>query len=349
MQVMGDYVVQQIGVSEQRATEIAAQQARLVLADYSREATTEAAARINKLDERVVELLSAEGRLDALQDPAYQIVLKKAQIGAASTDREGDYDLLARLLGQRASQESRYVRASVDRAVQVVDMIDDTALQGLTMLWIVTVITPGGSTLSQGVGQLEELVQRFQYENLPLGRRWLDHLDMIDLVRVTPRGLTTLKKFVPFFAEKWPGFLSIGIDGAAAAEIKVQSLQRGITALRVTEHDLKPGHYRLPYHSLDQLRTIMKVKQVSGEDLEFVVDLARDQGNLEVRDESLMPQFEAAITASPILSKVRNWWDQIIDYPVPTSAGITIAYANSRRYHQFENTKGLTEYLEQST
>lgn len=347
MQVMGDYIVQ--GVTEQRAAEIADQRARQVLGEYSREAAPEAFDRIKALDGRVIRLLSVEGNLDALRDPAYQIALQKAQVGAASTDREGDYDLLARLLGQRASQDSRFVRASVDRAVQVVDMIDDAALQGLNMLWIVTVLTPGGQRMDQGVGQLEDLLTRFPHDNLPEGRRWLDHLDMIDLVRVTPGGLTTLKKFVPLFADKWPGFMSTGIERAGAADIKAQSLERGVNSLRVVEHELKPGFYRLPYYSFDHLRSVMRANQVSGEDIEFVVSLARDQGNLEIRDESLMPQLDEAITASPVLSKIRTWWDQIPDYPQATSAGITVAYANSRRYHQFENTVGLTEYLEQST
>ncbi len=203
--------------------------------------------------------------------------------------------------------------------------------------------------MDQGVGQLEDLLTRFPHDNLPEGRRWLDHLDMIDLVRVTPGGLTTLKKFVPLFADKWPGFMSTGIERAGAADIKAQSLERGVNSLRVVEHELKPGFYRLPYYSFDHLRSVMRANQVSGEDIEFVVSLARDQGNLEIRDESLMPQLDEAITASPVLSKIRTWWDQIPDYPQATSAGITVAYANSRRYHQFENTVGLTEYLEQST
>jgi hypothetical protein len=228
-------------------------------------------------------------------------------------------------------------------------MIDDAALQGLNMLWFVSVMTPGGQSMTQGIGQLEDLLGRFPSDNLPQGRRWLDHLDMIDLVRITAGGIATLKKFVPLFADKWPGFFSTGIDEATAAGIMKQSLQRGINCLQIVEHELKPGHYRLKYYGLGQLRVVMKANAVPDEDIEFVVNLARDQGNVEMRDDSLIPQLEAAIEASPLLSRIRSWWDQIPDYPQATSAGVAIAYANSRRYYEFENINGLAEYLEQST
>lgn len=344
---MGDYVVQQ-GVTEQRAAEIADQQARLVLAEYTKEAADVASARIEKLDARVVGLLSDEGKLDALQEPAYQIALKKAQMGAASTEREGDYDLLARLLGQRANQDSRFVRASIDRAVQVVDMIDDAALQGLNMLWVVSTFTPGGDTLETAIRSAEGLLGLFPRDKLPTGRRWLDHLDMIDLVRVTPGGLTTLRKFVQFFSEKWRGHLSVGVERTVAAEIQTECQQRGVEPLRVVEHELKPEYYRLPYQSTEHIRRIMTARQVPDDDIEFLIALARDKGKVDVLDESLVPRLEEAIAASPVLAEIRTWWDQVPDYPLPTSAGITIAYANSRRFHDFENVYGVAEYLEQS-
>ncbi|WP_457950470.1 LPO_1073/Vpar_1526 family protein [Pseudarthrobacter sp. alpha12b] len=347
-QIMGDLIIHQ-GVTEQRAAEIADERARLVLRDYSMESAPEAFARIKQLDRRVVELLSAEGKLDALKDPAYQIALQKAQVGAASTDREGDYDLLARLLGQRAEQDSRYVRASVDRAVQVVDMIDDSALQGLNLLWIILTLTPGGETVSAGTKLLETLLTRFPYDNLPNGRRWLDHLDMIDLARITSGSITTLKKFVDIFADRWPGFLSTGFQEDVAADILKSCLERKVPALRIVEHDLKPGYYRLPYHSTVQLRNVLAASVVMGDDADYVIELAREKGNLDTKDESLVPKLEEAIAASQALSKIRTWWDQIPDYPTITAAGVAVAYANSLRYHDFSDIRGLAEYLELST
>ncbi|MDP9692700.1 UNVERIFIED_ORG: hypothetical protein J2X79_000229 [Arthrobacter globiformis] len=338
----------QQGVSEERAAEIADQRARLAIEEYSKEAQSIAFPRMQELDTRVIRILSDEGKLGALADPAYQIALQKAQVGAASTEREGDYDLLARLLGQRASQDTRFVRASVDRAIQVVDMIDDSALQGLNMLWAIGALTPGGVSLDVGIKQAEELFGTFPHDKLPMGRRWIDHLDILDLVRVVPAGITTLKKFVPFFAERWPGFLSVGMEGEVAAEVKIQCLERGIDALGIVEHELKPGYYRLPYRDAAQVRSIMQARKMADTDIEFVAELARDKGKVDVLDDALVPKLEEAISGSSVLSQLRTWWDQIPDFPQATSAGITVAYANSRRFHDFENVTGLAAYLEQS-
>jgi hypothetical protein len=177
----------------------------------------------------------------------------------------------------------------------------------------------------------------------------MDHLDMIDLVRITSGSITTLKKFGQFFADRWSGFLSVGVDEATAAEIIMSCHERKVAALTFVQHEIKPDHLRLPYNGTIQLRAVLKEARLSAEDSEFVLALARDKGNLEVRDEAMVAKLEEAIAASPLISKVRTWWDQIPDYPSITSAGITVAYANSRRYHQFEKTRGLAEYLEYAT
>lgn len=347
-QILGDLVINQ-GVTEERAAEIADKRARLVLEEYSREAAPEAFARIKELDQRVVSILAHEGKLDALREPSYQIALQKAQISAASTEREGDYELLARLLGQRANQASRFVRASVDRAVQVVDMIDEAALRGLNMMWVISAFTPGGTSLSQGVQLLEDLLGNFPAHELPRGQRWLDHLDIIDLVRVTPGSLTKLKNFVQLYADRWPGFLSVGVEEDVAKKVYGQSIELGVDVLRLVEHDLKPGYYRLPFHSANQMRNIMRDQKLPEDRIESAIEIALSSCNLETKDDTLIPELTELFTASAALKEIAEWWDQIPDYPQPTTAGVTVAYANSRRYHQFENTTGLAEYLEQST
>ncbi|MDK1361934.1 hypothetical protein QNO00_16910 [Arthrobacter sp. zg-Y1219] len=336
-------------MTEERAAEIADKRARLVLEEYSREAAPKAFARIQELDQRVVSILANEGKLDALREPSYQIALQKAQISAASTEREGDYDLLARLLGQRANQDSRFVRASVDRAVQVVDMIDDAALRGLNMMWVISAFTPGGNSLGQGVKLLEGLLGKFPSHELPRGQRWLDHLDIIDLVRIIPGSLTTLKKFVPLYADKWPGFLSMGVEEDVAKKVHGQSTELGVAALQMVAHDLKPGYYRLRFHSTNQMRNVMREQKLPEDKIESAVEIALSVCNLETKDDALVPKLEELVAASDALKEIADWWDQIPDFPQPTTAGITVAYANSRRYHQFENTTGLAEYLEQST
>lgn len=117
IQVAGDFI---FGDTEQRAAEIAADVAREVVAQYTIEASDIASARVSAFDARLVTHMESLELLEAFRDPAFQMLLRKAQIGAASTDREEDYDLLARLLSERAQQQERRHKASIARAVEVV-------------------------------------------------------------------------------------------------------------------------------------------------------------------------------------------------------------------------------------
>lgn len=130
VQVAGDLVIVQ-GVTEERALQIARDAARDIISEYSAESHQVADERISKFDQAMVRNLSQSDLLGALGDPALQVTLRKAQIGAASTEREADYEILAALIDDRAKRSSdRPVRAGINRAVEVVDQLDDAALGG---------------------------------------------------------------------------------------------------------------------------------------------------------------------------------------------------------------------------
>jgi hypothetical protein len=140
------------------------------------------------------------------------------------------------------------------------------------------------------------------------------------------------------------------MDEEAAADLTKSCLERNMAAPRIVSHDLKPGYFRLAYHSIQQLRAVLQNLAVehhyTDENIDYVLGLAREKGHLETREEALVPKLEEAISSNAFLSKVRTWWDQIPDYPSITSAGVAVAYANSRRYHDFADIRGLAEYLE---
>jgi hypothetical protein len=77
IQVAGD-LIQINGVTEQRAAEIAREQSRIAIQEFTAEATAEASSRIDKLDAKVVTELSSGGLLEAFSDSAFQILLRKA-------------------------------------------------------------------------------------------------------------------------------------------------------------------------------------------------------------------------------------------------------------------------------
>jgi hypothetical protein len=81
-----------VGITEQRATEIAEAKAREIVETKLAEAKETARMRLEVFDDILVRRLNEERKLDAFGDPAYQVLLGKAQHAAASTERADDYD-----------------------------------------------------------------------------------------------------------------------------------------------------------------------------------------------------------------------------------------------------------------
>ena len=98
-QVAGDLV---IGLTEDRAREIALSTARSVMSEYTDEAKETGFQRVEQFDEKLVFALSSEAQLAIFRDPAFQLLLKKAQLSAASSERINDHDVLVKLLSDRA-------------------------------------------------------------------------------------------------------------------------------------------------------------------------------------------------------------------------------------------------------
>ena len=87
------------GVTEERVRAIFSEMIPTALQAYTSDAYALANQRIGKLEDNVwPKLDKVDGLLQAFADPAFQILLRKAQQAAAATEREDDYALLSELL-----------------------------------------------------------------------------------------------------------------------------------------------------------------------------------------------------------------------------------------------------------
>lgn len=333
LQVAGDVHYHQ-GVTEQRAAEIAEYKAEQAISRYTAEAGPIAAARVKAFDETLVKHFAREELLDAFKDPSFQILLLKAQMGAASTDREDDYELLSRLLSERATQQERRHKASIDRAVQVVDHLDESALQGLTISWCITQFTPMSGFVGQGLDVLESLYAQYPTDDLPLGADWLDHLDTLDAVRITPN-VSTLKPLTTFWSEKMRGYVVPGFDDQKAQEIigKCEAEDVAIHGLPIVEHELRAGFKRLAAVNEPVLRDLAeKVNGVTSDRVERLLTIARDDAGLGQVHGDALDNFERAVDARPTLAKIREWWSQIPSSFHIAGVGKVLARSNATRY-----------------
>lgn len=332
LQVSGDLVIHQ-GISEERAREIADETMRAVVSEYTEEANAIGSARIAELDGRVVRQLADSGYLGAFADPAFQVLLKKAQIGAACTDRESDYDVLTRLLDDRVRRGAdRPIRAGIDRAVQIVDQLDESALVGLTVFRAVQQFSPSSGGVREGLETMDTLFGQLLVVPLPDGNEWLDHLDILDAVRVNPSG--TLKTFHQFYPEaQFPGYLAAGVEAGSEAEAHlVASLVVENIQVPLVAHELRPGHLRVPFSTSKNLENALaKHPRLSPAARETLLRVAQEDAGLGLVDTTLIGPVMDMVDALPSLGAVKRWWDEIPSACQLTAVGRVLATANAKR------------------
>ncbi len=177
------------GIDEKRAREIVDEKLREVLHEYTEEATETARARINQFSNDLIPRLVKNDLLDALKDPSIQMLLIDAQKTAVSSERYEDYGLLSELLIHRAKNNNNYnVRASVSRAVKIVDEISDEALLGLTVAYAVQKWIPKAGMIDKGLEVLDSLFGKIIYNSLPQGSEWLEYLELLDCIKINSFG-----------------------------------------------------------------------------------------------------------------------------------------------------------------
>ena len=90
------------GISEQRAREICLEIAKKAIEENTAGALEIANKRLDEFKSILIpDIEKIEKNFNSFSDPAFQILLKKAQLTAACTERSYDYKILAELLVHR--------------------------------------------------------------------------------------------------------------------------------------------------------------------------------------------------------------------------------------------------------
>lgn len=340
-QIAGNLVVYE-GVSEERAYEISKKAFRDMYEKYSEESYPTAAGRVEQLDMRYIPRLAGAGRLGALADPAFQVTLRKAQLGAASTERDSDYELLAGLLSDRAERaDSRPVRAGINRAVEVVDQIDDESLTGLTVMSLALSVIPTAGGVEGGVEALEKILAPvMEGQPLPAGREWLEHLDILDAVRIDR--IQEFKPFKEHWCERTPGYLATGALAGSVEDLE-GSREFGDMGLpnMVIDHELKPGYRRIASPTVGVLTQWLEAEKVPEHLHERAQRIASDVYGLGRIDNDLTSGFMERVYASPHQARLGAWWDAFPHHFSLTVVGKVLARANLKHLDSEGIFRGL--------
>lgn len=345
-QLQADQIVVNIGIDEKRAREIYQEMNLQLRKDYSQEALSIANSRVAEFENRLLpKMENVDGALEAFADPSFQLLLVEAQKTAASTERPADYDLLSELLIYRFQKgENRVTRAGISRAVEIVDEISDDALLGLTVSHAMSQFFPTSGDIHQGLNVLNDLFGKIIYGMLPSGTEWLDHLDILDAVRINSFG--NLKKIKQFYPEILAGYIDVGIEKDSENHQKAIEIltSKRIASSIIVEHALNKDFVRVNLSSKNQVNSLnlqhlqIKDGQISLQPIplsEEQITALNDVYNLYKKDEKLKQEninkFMEEWDKRPNLKILREWWDNIPTSYQLTSVGKVLAHSNAQR------------------
>ncbi|KRF27247.1 hypothetical protein ASG91_12255 [Phycicoccus sp. Soil802] len=268
-----------------------------------------------------------------MADPAFQVALRKAQIGAASTERDNDYDILAALIEDRAKRaDDRPVRAGINRAIEIVDQMDSQALRGLTVYAAAAQYSPLNGDVDEGLGAMDRMLEQLSEGlELPSGRAWIEHLDVLGAVRQD--SIQSFKKLADYWTEKTPGYLSVGLPAGAEEGTAAIAELRDVHRISVAPvpHTFKPGYERLPFTGSNGFRSLLVGAGKSDAEAEAAAAVASSAYKLDERDDSLVPAYRERLCTLPTLNQIAGWWDEFAVFFSVTPVGSVVARANSKR------------------
>ncbi len=335
-----------LGIDEKRAREIYHEMNLQVRKDYSLEALDIANKRITEFENKLMpKMEEVDGALEAFTDPSFQLLLVEAQKTAASTERPADYELLSELLIHRFKKgANRFTRAGISRAVEIVDEIDDDALLGLTVLHAVSNFMPVSGDIHNGLNVLNNLFGKLFYEKLPVGRDWLDHLDILDAVRLSTFG--NLKKIQEYYPEQLTGYVDVGIEKNSENYDSVMEIlnNNNIPQDILITHIFNANFVRLNIPHKNKISSILlqqqifdgiKIKTVSiplsSEQinaLNSIYELYKQDNNIKQENIKLFMEEWDKNTNLKIL---KDWWDNLDVLIQITSVGKVLAHSNAQR------------------
>lgn len=334
------------GIDEKRAREICSETYAIARRDFTADAYACANARVQQFENSLIpKMLQIETALSAFSDPAFQFLLASAQRTAAATERNADYDMLSELLICRIEKgQSRKTRAGISRAVEIVDKIDDDALCALTVCHAVNKLVPKANGCKEGLKVLSDLFGKLIYMELPLGMDWIDHLDILDTVRINTFGKP--KKIGEYYPDKLKGYSAAGIDTRTDNYQKALELLSSINlnSSVLIANELLPNYVRLPVVNRAKIKQLNRssTKIVNGVVTEVFERLSENDiavleniWGLYTTDTTIVQNVITAFMSEwdsyPSLKMLHTWWDSLPCVFDITHVGTVLAHTNARR------------------
>ena len=204
-----------IGIDEERARNICKEEYAIAKANWTQEAQGIAQERVIALEDKLIpKMKQHDETLKIFGDPAFQFVLRKAQVSAAASGEERDLDMLSELIVHRAEQNGNRERTlGIAKAIEIIDQIPESSLIGLSIFYAISAYVPGTHDVHQGLRVLDNLYKSILNDvELPVGKQWIENLDVLSAVRIGSSGIQSFKKMEEFLPNILAKYLPIGIE-----------------------------------------------------------------------------------------------------------------------------------------
>ena len=331
-----------IGITENQARDICRAECAIALQNWAFQAGAFAEARIQKLEDKVLpKMLSYDNKLSIFGDPGFQILLRRAQIVAASSERENDYEMLSDLLLHRAEQhENRERRLGISKAIEIVDQIDDLALIALSIVYAVSKFTPTSNRLHDGLNILNNLYGKIlDGHKLPTDSSWMEHLDLLSAIRLGTKGLQSFKKMEEYIPEQLNNYFEAGLQtDSDDYKLVIEKFKSSAIPLSCFEpHPLKDGYVRLTTpKEIDNISLFLQTPQGTiqiplSEQQKKAFKFANEINfRLNCKDSEMTKSFWNIWDHYQYLKEVRMWWNKLEDHFSITPVGVALANAYIR-------------------
>lgn len=337
-QIQVGSVLVQHGIDEKRVREIFGELYDKTKSELTEDALAVANRRVAEFENALMpKVLSVEGAIEAFADPSFQKLLSKAHTSAVATDRRADYELLMELLIHRVHHKEDRIRyTGISKAIEIVDYVDDEALLGMTVAHAVEQLLPNNNNVRTGLKILDNLFGKIVDGDLPGGRSWIEHLDLLDCVRVNSS--SSLKKLEDYYSEQMDGYVCTGIKADSEEYMCAKELliNNGIPLSILCENPLLEGYYIINLISkkrVDDLGVVhgginIPFSEKQKECVRQIFDMY-DKSKAEI--ENVKQNFITEINELTNLNVVKVWWNSIPCAFDITTSGRVLAHANAMR------------------
>lgn len=331
------------GITEEQLKERIHSEIELVLSRQQIMAEDKARERLQKFSEILLPKLVKSEMLDAFSNPAIQMFFRQEQKTAICSEREIDYSILSELLVYRIGNNNNIAKkASVTKAVEVIDKISDDCLMAITIQYCAT-FSPITGDITQGITVLNNIFKNILNNNeLPMNSNWIDNVEILGLARIS--NFSTMKKFEDIYFESIKGYFSKGIEkNSQFYEETLNKLKENdISQDILVEHELNHGYVRLNISNEIEIDKIRVLKVIDNKSITFVDysekqkeilrEIFKSYENDKTCEQKIKNEFVKKVESYPELNKIRNWWNSNLEPGMSlNSIGRVIAHTNAKR------------------